>query len=197
GACWGMLTANSMNRLTEALGLALPGNGTLLATHADRQRLFVEAGRTIVRLTRRCYDDDDPSVCPRAIATRSAFENAMALDIAMGGSTNTVLHLLAAAHEAQVDFTMADIDALSRRVPQLCKVAPASDRYHVEDVHRAGGVFALLGELDRAGLLDTSMPTVHANTLATALDAWDVRRSTCGEEVRRFFRAGPAGVRTQ
>jgi dihydroxy-acid dehydratase len=197
GSCSGMFTANSMNCLTEALGLALPGNGTLLATHADRERLFRGAGRTVVRLARRYYDDDDATVLPRAIASRAAFHNAMALDVAMGGSSNTVLHLLAAAHEAQLDFTMADIDALSRRVPYLCKVAPASDRYHVENVHRAGGVFAILGELDRAGLVDTSVPMVHAVTLAAALASWDVRRDTCREDVRRFFRAGPAGVRTQ
>ena len=197
GSCSGMFTANSMNCLTEALGLSLPGNGTLLATHADRRELFVEAGRTVVDLVRRHYDEDDRWASPRAIADRAAFENAMALDIAMGGSTNTVLHILAAAHEGGVDFTMADIDALSRRVPNICKVAPASDRYHVEDVHRAGGVMAILGELDRAGLVDTSARTVHAATLAAALDEWDVARDTCDDRRRQFFRAGPAGIATQ
>src|SRR5262249_35706013 len=161
GSCSGMFTANSMNCLTEALGLALPGNGTLLATHADRERLFAEAGRTIVALTRRYYDDEDDSALPLGIATRAAFANAMTLDIAMGGSTNTVLHLLAAAHEGGVDFGMADIDELSRQVPNICKLAPATDRYHVEDVHRAGGVPAILGELNRAGLIDTTVATVH------------------------------------
>ena len=197
GSCSGMFTANSMNCLVEALGLALPGNGTLLATHADREALFREAGRTIVDITRRHYENDDESVLPRAIADRRAFHNAMALDIAMGGSTNTVLHILAAAHEGEIDFTLADIDELSRRVPHLCKVAPASDRYHVEDVHRAGGVMAILGELDRAGLIDPSTTTVHADTLAQALETWDVRRDSCPEEVRTFFRAGPAGIPTQ
>lgn len=197
GSCSGMFTANSMNCLTEALGLALPGNGTLLATHVDRQGLFLQAGRTIVDLAQRWYGKDDASVLPRAIASRASFHNAMALDIAMGGSTNTVLHILAAAYEGGVDFTMADIDALSRRVPNICKVAPASERYHVEDVHRAGGVFAILGELDRAGLLDTSVPTVHSASLAGALSQWDVGRNTCAEEVRRLFRAGPGGVRTR
>ncbi|MCD9623986.1 dihydroxy-acid dehydratase [Rhabdothermincola salaria] len=175
GSCSGMFTANSMNCLTEALGLSLPGNGTLLATHADREALFRQAGRTIVELTRRFYDEGDDAVRPRRIADRTAFANAMALDIAMGGSTNTVLHLLAAAAEGDVDFGLDDIDALSRRVPQLCKVAPASERYHVEDVHRAGGVLGILGELDRAGLVDASVPTVHSPTLADALARWDVR----------------------
>jgi dihydroxy-acid dehydratase len=197
GSCSGMFTANSMNCLVEALGLALPGNGTLLATHADREQLFRRAGRTIVELTRRHYDEDDPSASPRAIADRAAFHNAMALDIAMGGSTNTVLHILAAAHEGEIDFTMADIDALSRRVPHICKVAPATDRYHVEDVHRAGGVMAILGELDRAGLIDATRPTVHSSTLAAALDEWDVGRAGASAEMARFFQAGPAGVPTQ
>jgi len=197
GSCSGMFTANSMNCLTEALGLALPGNGTLLATHADREKLFVEAGRTIVDLARRYYDKDDRTALPRTIAGQAAFGNAMALDIAMGGSTNTVLHLLAAASEGGVEFTMADVDAISRRIPNICKVAPASDRYHVEDVHRGGGVMAILGELDRAGLIDGSVPTVHSGTLAGALDRWDIRRDGCSDEVKLSFRAGPGGVRTQ
>jgi dihydroxy-acid dehydratase len=197
GSCSGMFTANSMNCLTEALGLALPGNGTLLATHADRRELFLEAGRTIVDLTRRFYEKDDASALPRQIACRSAFDNAMALDIAMGGSTNTVLHILAAAHEGGIDFTMSDIDRLSRRVPHICKVAPASDRYYVEDVHRAGGVMAILGELDRAGLIDTSVPTVHSESLGDALAQWDVRGAGATASTERFFRAGPAGRRTQ
>ena len=197
GSCSGMFTANSMNCLVEALGLALPGNGTMLATHADRERLFRDAGRTIVDITRRYYEKDEAEVLPRAVADRRAFQNAMALDIAMGGSTNTVLHILAAAHEGGIAFTMDDIDDLSRRVPHLCKVAPASERYHVEDVHRAGGVMGILGELDRAGLIDTSTRTVHAPTLADALDEWDVARDTCPAGVGTFFRAGPAGIRTQ
>jgi dihydroxy-acid dehydratase len=192
-----MFTANSMNCLTEALGLALPGNGTLVATHADRERLFLEAGRTVVDLAHRWYEQDDPSALPRSIASRAAFANAMAVDIAMGGSTNTVLHLLAAAYEGEVEFAMPDIDALSRRVPNLCKVAPASERWFVEDVHHAGGVMAILGELDRAGLVDTTVPTVHAPTLGAALDRWDVRRPGRAEAVARFFRAGPAGVPTR
>ena len=196
GSCSGMFTANSMNCLTEALGLALPGNGSVLATHADREKLFREAGHVIVDLARRWYEQDDVTATPRGIATRAAFENAMSLDIAMGGSTNTVLHLLAAAQEGEVDFAMADIDRLSRRVPCLCKVAPAKNDVHVEDVHRAGGVIAILGELDRAGLLDTSQPTVHAATLADALARWDVMR-TPSEDVRRFYRAAPGGVPTQ
>jgi dihydroxy-acid dehydratase len=196
GSCSGMFTANSMNCLTEALGLSLPGNGTVVATHADREQLFRRAGRTIVELATRYYDGDDESALPRSVASRPAFVNAMALDIAMGGSTNTVLHILAAAYEGGIDFTMADIDALSRRVPQLCKVSPATDRYHVEDVHRAGGVMAILGELSRAGLLDTSVPTVHAPTLADALRQWDVRGGHVEESVQTFFRAGPAGIRT-
>ncbi|KJV10259.1 dihydroxy-acid dehydratase [Elstera litoralis] len=196
GSCSGMFTANSMNCLTEALGLSLPGNGSTLATHADRKRLFVEAGHLIVDLARRYYEGDDASVLPRNIATFAAFENAMTLDIAMGGSTNTVLHLLAAAHEAEINFTMADIDRLSRRVPVLCKVAPAKSDVHMEDVHRAGGIMAILGELDRAGLLDTSVGSVHAGTLAAALDRWDVVR-TSAESVHEFFRAAPGGVPTQ
>ncbi|MDY0329846.1 MAG: dihydroxy-acid dehydratase [Thiomonas sp.] len=194
GSCSGMFTANSMNCLTEALGLSLPGNGSLVATHADREQLFRRAGRTIVDLARRYYEGNDESVLPRRIACKAAFENAMSLDIAMGGSTNTVLHLLAAAQEGGVDFRMSDIDHLSRKVPTLCKVAPSS-HYHLEDVHRAGGVMAILGELDRAGLLDTGVPTVHAPTLAAALDAWDVARQP-SDEVQTFYRAGPAGVRS-
>jgi dihydroxy-acid dehydratase len=196
GSCSGMFTANSMNCLTEALGLALPGNGSVLATHADREALFREAGHLIVDLARRWYEEDDGSALPRGIATFAAFENAMSLDIAMGGSTNTVLHLLAAAREAEVDFTLADIDRLSRRVPCLCKVAPAKNDVHMEDVHRAGGIMAILGELDRAGLIDTSLPTVHSRTLADALAHWDIAR-TESEAVRRFFRAAPGGVPTQ
>jgi len=195
GSCSGMFTANSMNCLTEALGLSLPGNGSVLATHADRRRLFVEAGHLIVDLARRYYEQDDVSVLPRSIATFEAFENAMTLDIAMGGSTNTVLHLLAAAYEGEVPFTMADIDRLSRRVPVLCKVAPSVPDVHMEDVHRAGGVMAILGELDRAGLLPSRLPTVHAETLAAALDQWDVRR-TESKTVHNFYRAAPGGVPT-
>jgi dihydroxy-acid dehydratase len=195
GSCSGMFTANSMNCLTEALGLSLPGNGSTLATHKDRKRLFVEAGHLIVDLARRYYEQEDASVLPRAIATYQAFANAMTLDVAMGGSTNTVLHLLAAAHEAGVDFTMRDIDQLSRRVPVLCKVAPAKADVHMEDVHRAGGVMAILGELDRAGLLDTSCATVHAESLGAALDRWDVMR-TGSEDVKSFFRAAPGGIPT-
>jgi dihydroxy-acid dehydratase len=196
GSCSGMFTANSMNCLTEALGLSLPGNGSVLATHSDREKLFREAGHVIVDLAKRWYEQDDASVLPRGIATFAAFENAMSLDIAMGGSTNTVLHLLAAAHEGEIDFTMADIDRLSRRVPCLCKVAPASNDVHMEDVHRAGGIMAILGELDRAGLIDASLPTVHAPTMAEALDRWDLDR-TGSEEVRRFYSAAPGGVPTQ
>jgi dihydroxy-acid dehydratase len=196
GSCSGMFTANSMNCLTEALGLSLPGNGTVLATHADRRRLFVEAGHLIVDLVRRCYEQDDAAVRPRAIASFEAFENAMTLDIAMGGSTNTVLHLLAAAHEAGVDFTMEDIDRLSRRVPVLCKVAPAVADVHIEDVHRAGGIMGILGELDRAGLLHREAGSVHAGTLGRALDRWDVMR-TGSEAVRTFYQAAPGGVPTQ
>ena len=195
GSCSGMFTANSMNCLTEALGLSLPGNGSTLATHADRQRLFIEAGHLIVDLAKRYYEQDDASVLPRSIATVPAFENAMTLDIAMGGSTNTVLHLLAAANEGEVDFDMTDIDRLSRNVPVLCKVAPAKDDVHMEDVHRAGGIMAILGQLERAGLLDGSVHTVHAETMAHALDRWDVSR-TNSESVHDFFRAAPGGVRS-
>ena len=197
GSCSGMFTANSMNCLTEALGLSLPGNGSLLATHADRRELFLEAGRRIVDLAKRYYERGDASVLPRGIASFEAFENAMSLDIAMGGSTNTVLHLLAAAREGGVEFTMSDIDRLSRRVPNLCKVAPATQKYHMEDVHRAGGVVAILGELDRAGLLHRQVRTVHAETLAEALDRWDIARASAGDEARLRFSAGPAGVPTQ
>ncbi|MFG1464455.1 dihydroxy-acid dehydratase [Xanthobacter sp. DSM 24535] len=196
GSCSGMFTANSMNCLTEALGLALPGNGSVLATHADRERLFVEAGHLIVDLARRYYEQDDERVLPRKIATFKAFENAMTLDISMGGSTNTVLHLLAAANEGEVPFTMADIDRLSRGVPVLCKVAPAVANIHMEDVHRAGGIMAILGELDRAGLLHSDQGTVHAPTLGDALDRWDVKR-TSSESVQTFYRAAPGGVPTQ
>ena len=195
GSCSGMFTANSMNCLTEALGLSLPGNGSVLATHADRKRLFEEAGRLVVELAKRHYEGNDPSVLPRAIATKAAFENAMALDIAMGGSTNTVLHILAAAYEGGVDFTMDDIDALSRKVPVLCKVAPAKSDVHMEDVHRAGGIMAILGQLDRAGLIHREAGTVHAATIGDALDRWDVSR-TNAEEVQEFFKAAPGGVRT-
>jgi dihydroxy-acid dehydratase len=195
GSCSGMFTANSMNCITEALGLSLPGNGSLVATHADREQLFRKAGRTVVELAMRYYLQDDTRALPRNIASKAAFENAMSLDIAMGGSTNTVLHLLAAAHEGEIDFHMSDIDRLSRRVPNLCKVAPSSN-YHLEDVHRAGGVMAILGELDRAHLLDASVPTVHSTSLAEALEMWDVIR-TKNTAVHEFFRAGPAGVRTQ
>jgi dihydroxy-acid dehydratase len=196
GSCSGMFTANSMNCLTEALGLSLPGNGSTLATHADREGLFREAGRLVVDLCHRWYEQDDASVLPRSIASFGAFENAMSLDIAMGGSTNTVLHLLAAAHEAGVNFTMADIDRLSRRVPCLSKVAPAKNDVHMEDVHRAGGIMAILGELDRAGLLHTDLPTVHSRTLGEALDRWDIRR-TSDASVQQFYKAAPGGVPTQ
>ena len=196
GSCSGMFTANSMNCLTEALGLSLPGNGSTLATHADRKRLFVEAGHLVVDLCQRYYEQDDDSVLPRSIVTKEAFENAMALDIAMGGSTNTVLHILAAAYEGGVDFTMDDIDALSRRVPVLCKVAPAKNDVHMEDVHRAGGIFAILGQLDRAGLLHRDRPTVHATTMGDAIDRWDISR-TNSASVREFFMAAPGGVPTQ
>jgi len=195
GSCSGMFTANSMNCLTEALGLALPGNGTLVATHADRKQLFLEAGRKIVEITRQHYETDDMSVLPRSIASFAAFENAMTLDIAMGGSTNTVLHLLAAAQEGGVPFTMKDIDRLSRRVPVLCKVAPSVANVHVEDVHRAGGIMGILGELDRAGLLDTSVGRVDAPTLGEVLEHWDVRR-TPDEAIRQFYRAAPGGIPT-
>ncbi|MAN75649.1 MAG: dihydroxy-acid dehydratase [Rhizobiales bacterium] len=195
GSCSGMFTANSMNCLTEALGLSLPGNGSTLATHADRKRLFLEAGHLIVDLARRYYEQDDESVLPRSIVTKKAFQNAMALDIAMGGSTNTVLHILAAAYEGEVDFTMDDIDALSRKVPVLCKVAPAKQDVHMEDVHRAGGIMSILGQLDRANLLHRDLPTVHSATLGDALDRWDISR-TNSESVRQFFMAAPGGVRT-
>ncbi|MCK1517637.1 dihydroxy-acid dehydratase [Bradyrhizobium sp. 190] len=196
GSCSGMFTANSMNCLTEALGLALPGNGSVLATHADRKGLFVEAGHLIVDLARRYYEQDDETALPRNIANFKAFENAMTLDIAMGGSTNTVLHLLAAAYEGQVPFTMQDIDRLSRRVPVLCKVAPSVADVHLEDVHRAGGVMAILGELDRAGLLNRGLPMVHSKTLEDALSRWDIKQ-TKSESVRKFFMAAPGNVPTQ
>ena len=196
GSCSGMFTANSMNCLTEALGLSLPGNGSTLATHADRKRLFVEAGHLIVDITRRHYEQEDETVLPRKIASKKAFENAMALDIAMGGSTNTVLHILAAAHEGEVDFTMKDIDALSRRVPCLSKVAPAKSDVHMEDVHRAGGIMSILGELDRGGLINRDCPTVHEATLGDAIDRWDITR-TNSDAVRDFYRAAPGGVPTQ
>lgn len=196
GSCSGMFTANSMNCLTEALGLALPGNGSTLATHADRERLFVEAGHLIVDLAKRYYEQDDESVLPRNIANFKAFENAMTLDISMGGSTNTILHLLAASYEGEIGFTMNDIDRLSRQVPVLCKVAPAVENVHMEDVHRAGGIMAILGELDRAGKLHTDIPTVHSTTMKEALARWDVRQSN-SEGVHRFYRAAPGGVRTQ
>jgi dihydroxy-acid dehydratase len=195
GSCSGMFTANSMNCLTEALGLALPGNGTLVATHADRKKLFIEAGHKIVDLAKRFYEQEDTSALPRSIASFAAFENAMTLDIAMGGSTNTVLHLLASAQEGEVPFTMADIDRLSRKVPHLCKVAPSTPEIHVEDVHRAGGVLGILGELDRAGLLHRDTYTVHTPTLGAALDQYDVKRNPSAETVE-FFRAAPGGVRT-
>jgi dihydroxy-acid dehydratase len=196
GSCSGMFTANSMNCLTEALGLALPGNGSVLATHADRKGLFVEAGHLIVDLARRYYEQDDETALPRKIANFKAFENAMTLDIAMGGSTNTVLHLLAAAYEGQVPFTMQDIDRLSRRVPVLCKVAPSVADVHLEDVHRAGGVMAIFGELDRAGLLNRGLPMVHSKTLEDALSRWDIKQ-TRSESVRKFFMAAPGNVPTQ
>ncbi len=196
GSCSGMFTANSMNCLTEALGLSLPGNGTVLATHADREQLFRKAGRTIVDMARRYYEKDDATVLPRAIASFRAFENAISLDVAMGGSTNTVLHLLAAAREGQVDFTMKDIDRISRKVPCLCKVAPAVADVHIEDVHRAGGIMAILGELDRAGLLHTDVPTVHTRTLREALHRWDVMQAH-DNSVFEFYRAAPGGVPTQ
>lgn len=196
GSCSGMFTANSMNCLTEALGLSLPGNGSLLATHSDREELFLEAGRTIVSLAKRYYEQDDESALPRSIASKAAFENAIALDVAMGGSTNTVLHLLAAAHEAEVDFTMADIDRMSRHIPNLCKVAPATPEYHMEDVHRAGGVMSILAELAAGGLLHTHLPTVHSATLGDALAKWDIKRSDCDVAKQRYL-AGPAGIPTQ
>lgn len=195
GSCSGMFTANSMNCLAEALGLALPGNGTVVATHSDRENLFLEAGRTIVDLAKRYYEQDDESVLPRSVGFK-AFENCITLDIAMGGSTNTILHLLAIAQEAEIDFTMDDIDRLSREVPQLCKVAPNTPDYHIEDVHRAGGIMGILGELDRAGKLHTDVPTVHAPTMKDALDQWDIMRNPT-PEVLEFYRAGPAGIPTQ
>jgi len=196
GSCSGMFTANSMNCLTEALGLSLPGNGSLLATHADRRELFLQAGRTAVELCKRYYENGDETALPRSIATFEAFENAIALDIAMGGSTNTVLHLLACAQEAGVDFTMNDIDRMSRRVPNLCKVAPAVQHYHMEDVHRAGGVIGILAELDRAGLIHRDIPTVHAATLGAGLDANDIMNEA-NTAAREMFRAAPGGVPTQ
>ena len=195
GSCSGMFTANSMNCLTEALGLSLPGNGSTLATHAARKELFLKAGRLIVDITKRYYEQDDESVLPRNIANFKAFENAMSLDVAMGGSTNTVLHLLAAAHEAGVDFTMADIDRISRNVPCVCKVAPATAKYHMEDVHRAGGVMGILSELNRAGNIHADTPTVHSPTLGEALAKWDVTTTT-DEEVKKFYRAAPGGIST-
>jgi len=195
GSCSGMFTANSMNCLTEALGLSLPGNGSTLATHAARKELFLKAGRLIVELAKRHYEQDDYSVLPRSIANLKAFENAMSLDVAMGGSTNTVLHLLAAAHEAGVDFTMSDIDQISRKVPCVSKVAPATAKYHMEDVHRAGGVMAILGELDRAGVIHRDTPTVHTATMGDALDQWDIK-VTDNEDVKKFYRAAPGGVAT-
>ncbi len=196
GSCSGMFTANSMNCLTEALGLSLPGNGSLLATHADRKELFLEAGRTIVDLAKRYYEQDDESALPRSIASKAAFENAITLDVAMGGSTNTVLHLLAAAHEGQVDFTMSDIDRISRKVPNLCKVAPATPEYHMEDVHRAGGVFSILAELAEGGLVHTELPTVHSTTMGEAIVTWDIVRGNNDVAKQRYL-AGPAGIPTQ
>ncbi len=196
GSCSGMFTANSMNCLTEALGLSLPGNGSQLATHLDRKELFLQAGRTVVDLCKRYYEQDDESALPRNIASFEAFENAVCLDIAMGGSTNTVLHLLAAAHEAEIDFTMQDIDRLSRKVPCLAKVAPAKSDVHMEDVHRAGGIMAILGQLDRAGLIHTHLPTVHSKTMADALGKWDISR-TSDPAVQQFYKAAPGGVPTQ
>jgi dihydroxy-acid dehydratase len=195
GSCSGMFTANSMNCLTEALGLSLPGNGTVVATHSDREQLFKRAGRLAVDLCKRYYEQEDDSVLPRSMGFK-AFENAITLDIAMGGSTNTILHILAIAQEAEIDFTLADIDRLSRVVPQLCKVAPNTDKYHIEDVHRAGGIMAILGELDRAGKLHTDTPTVHAKTMKDALDEWDIARNP-SDAVKTFYMAGPAGIPTQ
>jgi dihydroxy-acid dehydratase len=195
GSCSGMFTANSMNCLTEALGLALPGNGSLLATHADRKELFLNAARTVMSITKRYYQEDDESVLPRNVGGFASFENAMRLDIAMGGSTNTVLHLLAAAQEAGINFTMDDIDRLSREVPVLCKVAPSVANVHMEDIHRAGGIMGILGQLERGGLLDGTVPTVHAPTLGDAIDKWDITR-TAAPEIDTFYRAAPGGVRT-
>jgi len=196
GSCSGMFTANSMNCLAEAIGLALPGNGSMLATHADREQLFLKAGRQIVENTRRYYEQDDDSVLPRSIASLESFKNAMVMDIAMGGSTNTILHLLAAAQEGEVNFDLADIDRLSREVPQLCKVAPNSPKYHMEDVHRAGGIMGILGELDRGGLINSNLPTVHSKTMKEALKTWDIMQSPT-PEVIEFYKAGPAGIPTQ
>ena len=196
GSCSGMFTANSMNCLTEVLGLSLPGNGSMLATHADREQLFLQAGRKIVEITKAYYEQDDETVLPRNIANLRSFKNAMSLDIAMGGSTNTILHLLAAAQEGEIDFDLSDIDRLSRQVPNLCKVAPMVDTYHMEDVHRAGGMMAIMGELDRGGLIDTSGRTVHSATMADALEKWDVK-ITKDAQVAEFYRAGPAGIPTQ
>ena len=196
GSCSGMFTANSMNCLTEVLGLSLPGNGSMLATHADREQLFLQAGRKIVEITKAYYEQDDETVLPRNIANLRSFKNAMSLDIAMGGSTNTILHLLAAAQEGEIDFDLSDIDRLSRQVPNLCKVAPMVDTYHMEDVHRAGGMMAIMGELDRGGLIDTSGRTVHSATMADALEKWDVK-ITKDAHVAEFYRAGPAGIPTQ
>ena len=195
GSCSGMFTANSMNCLAEALGLALPGNGSMLATHADREQLFLNAGKEIVKLTKRYYQENDESALPRNIASKEALHNAMCLDIAMGGSTNTILHLLATAQEAEIDYTMEDMDKLSRIVPQLCKVAPSTPKYHMEDVHRAGGVIAILGELSRAGLLKTDVPNVLGTTLADVIAKYDIK-VTDDEDVKKFYRAGPAGIRT-
>lgn len=195
GSCSGMFTANSMNCLTEALGLSLPGNGTVVATHADREQLFKRAGRLAVELCKRYYEEEDTTVLPRSMGFK-AFENAMTLDIAMGGSTNTILHILAIAQEAEINFTMADIDRLSRSVPQLCKVAPNTNKYHIEDVHRAGGIYGILGELDRAGKLHTDVPTVHSKSLKEALDVWDIKRNP-SDAVKTFYMAGPAGIPTQ
>ncbi len=196
GSCSGMFTANSMNCLTEALGLALPGNGTIVATHAERRKLFVQAGHTIVALARAWYEKENQSVLPRNIANFKSFENAMCLDIAMGGSTNTVLHLLAAAREGEVEFTIKDIDRLSRKVPNLCKVAPSTPDYHVEDVHRAGGIMGILGELDRAGLINPETSTVHAKTMGESLESWDVCRLG-DQDLHDFYRVAPGGIPTQ
>lgn len=196
GSCSGMFTANSMNCLTEALGLSLPGNGSLLATHSDRRELFLEAGRTIVNLTKQFYEKDDDSVLPRSIANFKAFENAMTLDVCMGGSTNTILHLLAAVQEGGIDFGLSNIDQLSRKVPQLCKVAPNTPEYHMEDVHRAGGIMGILAELNRAGLIHANLPTVHSKTMGEALKKWDIANQP-SEAVKNFYKAGPAGIPTQ
>ena len=196
GSCSGMFTANSMNCLTEALGLSLPGNGSLLATHSDRRELFLEAGRTIVSLTKQFYEKDDNSVLPRSIASFKAFENAMTLDICMGGSTNTILHLLAAVQEGGIDFGLSNIDQLSRKVPQLCKVAPNTPEYHMEDVHRAGGIMGILAELNRAGLIHADLPTIHSKTMEEALNKWDIANKP-SEAVKTFYKAGPAGIPTQ